>query len=443
MNKFIKFFSLLAVISALIAAGLILFDYIQTREKFPSQTFLGSANVSGLTRQEAINKLSRLPLSGVFSPQVSFEAEKLVFVFSPSDVGIRINYEATVNQAFAAIHQEGYLKELRTRLKKGETFLPLILESQDQTAKSAIQLISDQIRSTAKDASIVLYEETGGYHIEAEDLGREVNSDETLKAFKARLAEGKTTYPVIIIYTYPKITEKMLRAFPPVNRLSAFTTYYGRHDSPNRIHNIKLMASWLDGTLLLSNESFSLVDAIGDFSPERGFKEAYVIYGGVLVPMLGGGGCQIGTTFYNAIALADLDILSRQNHSFYFNIYPLGRDATIYPGQKDLKFKNNTGHPILIKTVATNKRLSFRVYGTPTGKTVKFTFPSVYLLEEGVGYRSATVREVLDSDRPFKTTVIRTVYDATGNQIKEETINSYYKLYGEKSNVPIARPEPR
>jgi len=431
------------VVSALIAAGLIAFDYVQTRERFPSQTFIGSASVSGLTRQEAVNKLSRLPLSAVFSPLVSFEAEKLFFAFSPSDVGIRINYEATVNQAFAAIHQESYLKELRKRLKKGETFLPLILESQDQVTKSAIQLISDQIRSTAKDASIVLYEETGGYHIEAEDLGREVNFNETLKEFKSRLAEGKAAYPVIIIYTYPKITEKMLRAYPPVHRLSAYTTYYGRHDSPNRIHNIKLIASWLDGTLLLSGESFSLADAIGDFTPERGFKEAFVIYQGVLVPQLGGGTCQIGTTLYNAIVLSDLEILSRSNHSFYFNIYPLGRDATVYPGQKDLKFKNNTGHPILIKAVATNKRLSFRVYGTPTGKTVNFSSPSVYLLEEGTGYRPATVREVLDSDRPFKTIVIRTVYDAAGNKIKEETINSYYKLYGEKSNVPIARPEPR
>ena len=140
--------------------------------------------------------------------------------------------------------------------------------------------------------------------------------------------------------------------------------------------------------------------------------------------------------------MADLAIISRQNHSFYFNIYPLGRDATIYPGQKDLKFKNDTGHPVLIKTVATNKRLSFRVYGTPTGKTVKFSAPSVFLLGAG-GYRPATVREVLAADRPFRTAVTRTVRDSTGQKIKEEVLRSHYKLYGEKTNVPIARPEPR
>ena len=111
----------------------------------------------------------------------------------------------------------------------------------------------------------------------------------------------------------------------------------------------------MDNALLLPGDTFSLANAIGDFTAERGFKEAFVIYGGELVPMLGGGTCQIGTTLYNSLQLADIKILERKNHSFYFNIYPLGRDATVYPGQLDLRFQNDTGYPILIKTIATNQ----------------------------------------------------------------------------------------
>jgi len=161
------------------------------------------------------------------------------------------------------------------------------------------------------------------------------------------------------------------------------------------------------------------------------------------VPQLGGGTCQIGTTLFNSVSLADLEILSRRNHSFYFNIYPLGRDATVYPGQVDFKFRNNTGHPILIKAVATNKKLSFRIYGTPTGKKVDFSPPSIFLMGEDGVFHPASLRQVIDSDSPFRTTVTRTVKDAQGNILKEETIRSYYKLYGEKTNVPIKRPEPR
>ncbi len=442
MNKLLRTLWVVTAVSAALAAGFISFDYFQTRDKFPAPTFIGTVDVSGLTEKEAAFKLSRYTAAVIYAPVLSFEAEKRAFIFSPQQLGLRINYPESVRRAYAATHQKGYLKELGERLQRERAYHLPVFDIDDKQLAAVIAGIADEVRSTARDASIVLYEETGGYHIESEELGREVKLDETAKEFRRLLAGGGKSFPVLISYTTPRITEKDLRAFPPVYRLAAYTTYYGRHDSPNRIHNIKLMASWVEGTLMLSGESFSLVNAIGDFTPERGFKEAYVIYGGVLVPMLGGGGCQIGTTLYNAAALSDLEILSRQNHSFYFNIYPLGRDATIYPGQKDLKFRNNTGHPILIKAVATNKRLSFRIYGTPTGKKVEFSAPSVYLLTAS-GYRPASVSEVLASDSPFKTVVTRTVYDAAGKLLKEETITSVYKLYGEKSNVPIARPEPR
>jgi vancomycin resistance protein YoaR len=442
LSKFLRLLGFLAAVSVVATVGLVAYDYFQSREKFPPQTFVGKVNVAGLDQARAFEKLNQLKVSDVFTLQITFEVENYRFSFSPEAAGIFINNEETVKRAFEITHQEGYLKELKERLKKGPVICPLVFAVNEKPLNDLIEAIASEVRSTAKNASIQLFEETGGYHIESEELGREVNVGKTVEDFKKRLAQGEKVFPLIIDYEFPRISEKALRASPPAYRLSAYTTYYGRHDSPNRIHNIKLMASWLDGTLLMPNDEFSLVEAIGDFTTERGFKEAFVIYGGVLTPMLGGGGCQIGTTLYNVVALADLEIIQRQNHSFYFNIYPLGRDATIYPGQKDLGFKNNTGRPLLIKAIATNKRLSFRVYGTPTGKKVEFSAPAVYLLTAS-GYRSATVSEVLAADRPFKTNVLRTVYDAAGNKIREELLQSYYKLYGEKTNVPISRPEPR
>lgn len=424
------------------AAGIVFYDFLEVQEKFPARTLIGNVEVTGLDKPRAIEKLREYELPAIFTPLITFEAENLRFSFSPEAVGIRINYDETVKRAFDRTHADGYLKELKERLRNGALHCPLVLSADEKALSDFLEILAGQINSTSKEASLLLNEETGGYHIESEEPGKNVAVAKTVETAKARLAEAAKTLPIAIDYSYPRITEKILRAAPPIHRLAAYTTYYGRHDSPNRIHNIKLMASWVDNLILLPGDEFSLVDAIGEFTPERGFKEAYVIYDGALTPMLGGGGCQVGTTLYNAVALADLLILSRQNHSFYFNIYPLGRDATIYPGQKDMKFKNNTGQPVLIKAVATNKRLSFRVYGTATGKKVEFSSPSVYLLGEK-GYRRATVREVLEADAPFKTFVTRTVYGSDGKKLKEETINSFYKLYGEKDNVPISRPESR
>jgi vancomycin resistance protein YoaR len=432
----------LAAVSLVVTVGLLAFDFYQAQEKFPYETFIGSVNVSGLDLAQAYDKLTQLKVADVFSPVISFEADNQVFAFSPEAVGISIDYEKTIKQAFAQTHRKNYLKELKERLEKGPVRNGLAFSLNEERLTSVLEELAAVVNSTPRDASVVLYEETGGYNIEPDDSGRELRVQASVDLVNSGLPDGQTVFPLKIDHSFPRVTEKLLRAFPPVHRLAAYTTYYGKHDSPNRIHNIKLIASWVEGTLLLSGETFSLNNIIGDVTPERGFKEAYTIIGGELVPSLGGGACQIATTLYNTISLADLKVLQRRNHSFYFNIYPLGRDATVYPGQLDFKFVNDTGHPVLIKTVATNRRLSFRLYGTPNGKTVNFTSPLVEI-KTGDGYRPATVREVLAADSPFKTSVTRTVYDAAGKLLKEEVIHSYYKLYGEKSNVPIARPESR
>ena len=442
MSKIIRVLGVLAAVSLIVTAGFITFDFFQTQERFPPQTFIGEVNVSGLDQPKSIEKLASLKISESFSPAVTFEAESFRFAFSPEAIGIYIDYEKTVRQAFELTHKEGYLKELKERLTEKTIHCPLALKVTDNKLRDVVEALAEELLSTPQDASILLYEETGGYHIEPEELGREVKVEETLDTFRKELEKGAKIFPIAIKYDYPGITEKDLRAAPPVNRLSAFTTYYGRHDSPNRIHNIKLIASWIDGTLLMPDDRFSVADTLGEVTSERGFKEAFVIVKGELVPLLGGGSCQIATTLYNTVQLADLKVLQRKNHSMYFNIYPLGRDAGVYPGQLDFKFENDTGHPLLIKAVATNRRLSFRIYGTPTGKKVAFTYPAVWMLTES-GYVPATVKQVLDADSPFKTSVTRTVFDASGKKIKEETIYSFYKLYGEKTNVPIARPEPR
>jgi vancomycin resistance protein YoaR len=443
LKKLLVALALIAAISVIVTLALVFYDYLRSTEQFPYRTYIGRVDVSGLDQIQAYEKLESLKVANVYSAVVTFEAGTLLYSLGPDTLGVYVNFKQSVQSAFNELRKKGYFNSLKERLSREAMHFPVLLGVEEKQLLEVVTGLYAETLSTAKDASIILDESTGGYHIESDDPGRTLRIVDTIKTFHSELAKGKSRFPLIFDYDRPKITEAMLRAHPPAIRIAAYTTYYGRHDSPNRIHNIKLIASWLDGTLLLPGQEFVLGDAIGEFTPERGFKEAFVIYNGELVPMLGGGTCQIGTTLYNAASLADLEIVQRSSHSFYFNIYPLGRDAAVYPPAKDLKFKNNAPYPILIKALATNKRLSFRIYGTPTGKKVEFSSPQVFLLEVGSGYRPATVREVLEADRPFKTNVIRTVYDAENKKLKEETIKSYYKLYGEKSNVPIARPESR
>ena len=432
----------MAIVLLICATSFVFFDFYRNRDIFPPNTSLGKIEVSYLTTTEALTKLKNAGIGSAYAPLVSLEADIIECALPPETLGIKIIYEETVSNAFNLTHGQNYFDGLKERLSGKVNRLPLVLAVDKNILNTYLGALAAEVAASPKDASILFYEETGGYNIQAEEPGRKLDVKKSLEAIIGAIYQGNQNIPLVVDYSYPRIREKDLRAHPPVYRLSAYTTYYGGHDSPNRIHNIKLIASWLNNTLLLPGDKLSLADTIGDFTPERGFKEAFVILSGELVPQYGGGTCQIGTTFYNAVALADLKVLQRRNHSFYFNIYPLGRDATVYPGQVDFKFENNSGFPLLIKTIATNRKLSFRLYGTPNGKTVKFSSPAVVGLGPK-GYTPMSLKAVIAKDIPFKTTVIRTVYDKEGNKIKEEDIHSSYKLYGEKTNVPIRRPEPR
>ncbi len=443
LNHTVKLLSVLAFISISFVLGLIAYDFYVTRERFPINSYIGKVDVSGLNKNEAIEKLNKTPVSYAFEPMVYFNASGETFSYAPEEIGTYIKAKESVKQAFHLSHKESYIKELQKRLTREVLLFPIILDAYPGVLEETLREISAQVESVAQDSTISLDEKTGAYHISEDFSGRRLEIKKTLDACRKRLHNSKNVFTLIMdYYEFPRVTEDVLRAAPPVYKIANFITYYGGHDSRNRIHNIKLIASWLNNTLLLSGETFSLVKSIGRFTPDRGFREAYVIVGGKLEPQYGGGTCQIGTTMYNVASLANLEILSRRNHSLYFNIYPFGRDATVYPGSADFRFKNNSGKPILIKTKATNRYLRFTLYGTPTGEKVVFSKAKVFALTKK-GFVPSTKWKALRSGGPFRTVVKRKVFDKKGKMIKEEEIKSFYKLYGDGSNVEIIRKEPR
>jgi len=145
--------------------------------------------------------------------------------------------------------------------------------------------------------------------------------------------------------------------------LASFTTQVA--PIPNRTHNISLAAEALHGRLLAPGEIFSYNQAIGPTTSERGFREAPVLLNDELVPGEGGGVCQVSSTLFNVVLLADLEILTRASHSRPVAYIPLGRDATVNSGTLDFRFRNTTGQFLLLWTTLQGQSLTITAYGTP------------------------------------------------------------------------------
>jgi vancomycin resistance protein YoaR len=167
----------------------------------------------------------------------------------------------------------------------------------------------------------------------------------------------------------PDLTTREAHALGIRERLTTFTTDMGP-SSANRIHNVHLMANYIDGTIVRPVETFSFNAQVGPRTPERGFLEGQMIVGSLLLPSIGGGVCQTATTLFNNAWEAGLPITERHNHSFYISHYPLGRDATVSWGGPDFGFGNDMEHAILIKAAYTDSTLTFSFFGTDEGRRV-------------------------------------------------------------------------
>lgn len=82
-----------------------------------------------------------------------------------------------------------------------------------------------------------------------------------------------------------------------------------------------------------------------------------------MFPVLRGGICQVSSTLYNTGLLADLPVVQRSNHDLAITYAPLGQDATVAYPDLDLKFNNNTGGYLLIRTSTTSNSLTIQLYG--------------------------------------------------------------------------------
>jgi vancomycin resistance protein YoaR len=237
------------------------------------------------------------------------------------------------------------------------------------------------------------------------------------------------------------------RAMNITGLVASYQTIYG--GEPNRIHNVQLVSRLVDKHVIAPEQTFSFNGATGARTADKGFKEAPVIINGELQTGLGGGVCQVSTTVFNAAYEAGLPILARTNHALYIDHYPQGRDATVNYPDIDLKFVNDTGNWLLLRTWVGSSSLTVALYGTPVHRrVVSETNPLVVTGPPPVKRMRdpsllADQRVVEETGEPARaTSVRRRVYDENGKLLHDAVFYSSYR--GEHTVIRVGtKPRPK
>ena len=193
-------------------------------------------------------------------------------------------------------------------------------------------------------------------------------------------------------------------------RIGYFVTRFNPGDE-GRTQTVRLAIKIIDGTVVPPGGVFSVNEIVGERTAARGFGTGHVFVDGKMEVQQGGGMCQVATTLFNAAMLADLKIVERRQHVRTIPYADPGRDATVYFGQKDFKFQNNTSGPVYVSYKTNHSHAIVSLFGVATpGLKVKLVNH----------YRQL-------GERHYTASFYRVVYQPNGTVRKDPPFSSNYK----------------
>jgi vancomycin resistance protein YoaR len=233
----------------------------------------------------------------------------------------------------------------------------------------------------------------------------------------------------------PQFTTADAEAFGPLDLVSEFTT---KTPGVERVHNIHLMADTIDGYVVWPGEEFSINEVVGPRTEAKGYQRDGAIINGEVVccdepANVGGGVSQYGTTIYNAIFFGCYEDLEHTPHSIYISRYPEGREATLGFPQPDVRFRNDTDAPVIIRnTYDGNSTITVKFYGNNGGRHCEaersersnYTDPkTVYEANASISPGSETVTS--KGSQGWTVTVTRIMTMPDGTVIREPYTHRY------------------
>ncbi|OPY57754.1 MAG: Vancomycin B-type resistance protein VanW [Pelotomaculum sp. PtaU1.Bin035] len=386
--------------------------------------------LGGLNSAEAA-KILENAISTPVSDTLELKDSGEIYLIKLSDIEGRYDYLSTAEQALEYSNEGKGVNQLISilRLRAAPVNMAIKIAYSEEKLANSIKNVQKEWDKLPKDAEVKLSNDK--VIIVNEKNGYRVDFEKTLEQVRQALAEGNLHTEASGYILKPGITSKELEGINTL--LSEYVTSFDASAS-DRTHNITLANTALNGCLLKPGEVFSLNRRLGPRLAETGYLKAPAFIGNSLALDIGGGVCQIATTLYNAVLLADLPVLERYSHPSPVSYVSPGRDATIAGDYLDLKFANNMDDPVYISSTVESGTLTVRIFGAKksNSRVVKITSEKTIIEPNVITYQDNTLEEgdtrIKDPGKiGYEAKVYREV--AVGGQVESKALIStdYYK----------------
>ena len=318
---------------------------------------------------------------------------------------------------------------------------------QTSELRSFLEGIAPELALNRQNARFIFNDETRKLEvIEPAVVGRSLNVDGTIEAINKKLLDGDHKIALDIEHIDPEVGDNATAKQLGISELVSSRTSYFYGSSTERIQNITTAAGQFHGVLVPPGATFSMGEMLGDVSLDNGYAEAWIIFGNRTIQGVGGGVCQVSTTFFRTAFFGGFPVVERYPHAYRVGYYEqkadggyntslAGLDATVYTPLVDFKFTNDTEKWLLMETYVNQaaRTLTWKFYSTSDGRSVEWhttglkniVEPPDPLYEENPDLAKGQIKQVDWAVEGADVTVTRAV-SRNGETLFEDTFTTHY-----------------
>ena len=273
-----------------------------------------------------------------------------------------------------------------------------------------------------------------------------------LEAAREKLATAGygQTIEIPMTYLIPEVLGKDLAEMLYRDVLGSCQTPHT--SDANRNTNLKLACKAINGYVLYPGDVFDYNKIVGQRTEAAGYKPAGAYANGETVEEVGGGICQVSSTLYYSALIADLDIVTRKNHSYLSSYIDPGMDATVSWGGPEFRFRNSTNYPVRVVAEVSGGYVKIQLVGTDEKDyyvemkykftaTEKFdTVTKEYEFDNEEGYKDGDIVQAGVDGKTVKT--YKCKYDKKTGKLLSETLEATSTYKRRDQVVAVVKPEP-
>lgn len=456
MKKIIKFATITFLAAFVVCASSLMVSAEETAQ-MKTGVYIEDIDVSGMTAEEVQSAVEDYLAKMQATTVVLRAAQGNEVEVTAGDFGMEWSNTEIVEEALSLGNTGNPIakyKEIKDLETNGVVY-KLEYSFDDALVSQIIQEKCLEFDQHAQNATMERV--NGEFVIYDEVVGAVVDEEASVEAIKTALASSDNmTEDGFVIDLVAKVEEPVgtaedLRAVKDL--LGSFTTSYSSSGS-SRSANVANGAALINGSVIYPGEEFSFYDNVKPFTYDNGYYMAGSYLSGMVVDSMGGGICQVSTTLYNAVLMAELEVTERHNHSMIVTYTQVSGDAAISESAgKDFRFVNNTDYPIYIEGITgDDKKITFNIYGVETrdaNRTIAYENVILQVIQpdyekivpdasQGVGYVKVQSAHV-----GYKAQLWKVVYE-DGVEVSREQVNSSsYSMSPRTAVVGVATANPQ